>query len=48
VLLYGRSLLVAVGSRGMGVNRNPNRRLGPSNRGRKAPRKLEIVVFLVV
>jgi hypothetical protein len=48
VLLCGRSLLVAVGSRGMGADRDPDRRPGPSDRGRKAPRKLEIVVLPAV
>jgi hypothetical protein len=43
-----RSLLVAVGSRGVGANRDPNRRPGPFNRDYKAPRKLEIMGFLVV
>ena len=39
---------MAVNSRGVGANRNPNKRPEPFNRGRKAPRKLEIVVLLVV
>jgi hypothetical protein len=37
-----------MGSRGIGADRDPDRRPGPSNRSRKAPRKLEIVVLLVV
>jgi hypothetical protein len=48
VLLCRRSLLVAVGSRGVGANRDPDRRPGPSNRDREAPRKLEIVGFPAV
>jgi hypothetical protein len=48
VLLYGRSLLVAVGSGGIRANRDSDRRLGPSDRSRKALRKQEIMGLLVV
>jgi hypothetical protein len=39
---------VAVGSRGVGADRDPDRRPGPFDRGREAPRKLEIVGLSVV
>jgi hypothetical protein len=48
VLPCGRSLPVAVVSRGVGANRDPDRRPGPFDRGCEAPRKLEIVGLSVV
>ena len=39
---------MAVGSRGVGADRDPGRRPGPFDRGREALRKLEIVGLPVV
>ena len=48
VLPRGRSLLVDMGSRGVGASSDSNRRPGPVDRGREAPYKLEIVGLLVI
>jgi hypothetical protein len=39
---------MAVDSRGVGANRDPDRRPGPFNKGREALRKFEIVGFPAV